>query len=55
MIHIIRWLRRRMYRNARVLGDVQAVMQGRIVHRTLQRQLGKRSRKIIHKLTRRFL
>lgn len=50
MIGVIRFLRRNMYRNARVLGDVQAVLQGRIVDRIVQRQAGKLSRKALNKL-----
>lgn len=52
MIKLIRWLRRSMYRNARVLGDVQAVATGRVAHRYIQRQTGKLARRAINKALR---
>jgi hypothetical protein len=50
MIKLIRALRRRMYKNARVLGDVQAVLQGRIVQRVVQRKAGAAARRAINKV-----
>jgi hypothetical protein len=52
MIRLIRWLRRNMYRNARALGDVQAVATGRIVYRIVQRKAGAMSRRALNKVTR---
>lgn len=49
MIWLIRKLRSSMYRNARMLGDVQAVMQGRIVHRIVQRKAGAATRRMLNK------
>lgn len=50
MIRLIRKVRSRCYRTAKVLGDVQAVMQGRIVHRVGQRVAGKATRKGLNKV-----
>lgn len=54
MIKLIRALRRRMYRNAKILGDVQAVLQGRIVARIAERKAGAGARKALNKLTRKL-
>jgi hypothetical protein len=40
-----------MYRNAKILGDVQAVLQGRLLHRYVERKTGKAARRAINKLT----
>jgi hypothetical protein len=50
MIGFIRAVRRRMYKQARILGDVQAVLQGRIGQRIAQRQAGALARKYINRL-----
>jgi hypothetical protein len=51
MIGLIRAIRRYQYRSAKRLGDVQALLQGRIVHRLVERQTGKVARRAINKLT----
>jgi len=43
MLKMIRFLRSRMYRNAKILGDVQAVMTGQIGNRVGRRVAGKYS------------
>ncbi len=55
MIKLIRRTRARCYRTAKVLGDVQAVLQGRVAHRIVQRQAGKHARRGLNKLTRKLL
>ena len=52
LLKIIRFIRSNQYHSARRLGDVQAVLQGRIVDRILQRKLGKLSRHAINKVLR---
>jgi hypothetical protein len=52
ILKTIRFLRRNMYRNARMLGDVQAVLQGRIIHRYVQRKAGAASRRLLNRTTR---
>lgn len=54
MIKLIRFLRRNMYNNARVLGDVQAVLTGRLLHRMVQRKAGAMSRRLLNKGTRKL-
>ena len=51
----IRWYRKRAYKTAKTLGDVQAVLQGRVAHRIVQRQAGKHARRGLNKLTRKLL
>ncbi len=46
----IRWYRKRAYKTAKTLGDVQAVLQGRVVHRYAQRQAGKLTRRGLNKV-----
>jgi len=50
MLKIIRKIRRYQYKSAKRLGDVQAVLQGKIVQRVAQRKVGAMSRKGINKL-----
>ena len=51
MIGLIRKIRRYQYASAKQLGDIQAVLQGRIVHRIAERAAGKAARKTLNKLT----
>ena len=50
LISKIRKIRKMQYQSAKTLGDVQAVLQGRIGHRLVQRQVGKMSRKSMNKV-----
>jgi len=50
LLKLIRKVRARCYRTAKVLGDVQAVLQGRIVNRYAQRKLGAMSRRNMNKV-----
>ena len=50
LVKLIRVYRRKAYNSAKMLGDVQAILQGRLVHRGAQRILGKASRKAMNKV-----
>lgn len=50
LLKTIRKVRGRCYKTAKTLGDVQAVLQGRLADRLVQRQAGKMSRKTLNKL-----
>jgi hypothetical protein len=50
ILKLIRKSRRYAYNYARIAGDVQAVLTGRIINRIVQRELGKRSRRTLNKL-----
>lgn len=50
ILKIIRFVRRYQYGSARRLGDVQAVLTGRIFHRIAERKLGKLTRRQLNQL-----
>ena len=51
MIGLIRAIRRYQYGSAKRLGDLQALLQGRILHRYVERQTGRVARRTINRLT----
>ena len=50
IVRLIRKYRRNAYRSAKALGDVQAILQGRIGQRVVQRVVGKASRKAMNRV-----